>query len=554
MLGTEFPSDGGSKIKKTVMSLNPSKPLSCLPNVSIYEICKLMNEKRENCVLVIDENDELLGIFTAKDIAFRVIGNQLDIFKTKVEKIMTTNPMCAKINTKASDALDIMIIKNFRHLPIVNQDNQIIGVLDITKCYLESIKKLEELYENSKNMYNAMESVNKQLIKNVKHNYMIKYFENLKKILSGPTLNEILNDESTKPIYCNNDCSVYDTSILMKDNKTTAILIKDKMNNETIGIFTSKDLISRVISKDLDPYNCTIDKVMTKNLSSALYNVTINDALKQMFKGKYLNLPIINDYNEIIGIVDVIRLTNFTIKQIQTMESFNEDDEDDDEEDDEFTNFLLNNFNDKSNGKEYKFEETEFEEDEFQDLNDVSFDELSQFDIKSIKSNNTNNTNNMNNMNRKFNQSIKHKNSIISIVPSDYNELCLFKIKVLKGKNHRLSFKPNEGFKKLKNLIKEEFKNELNSIGSINISYYDEDKDLITINSDKELKDCVILMKNLNFDKIELIVHDSNENLEHKSKISGNISNGNDLSSFILPISLFTLAGTIAVVFTLSRR
>jgi CBS domain-containing protein len=554
-------------INRTVLTLSPSIPLTCSPKTTIYEAAQLMISKKENCMLVIDDiNEELLGIFTAKDLAFRVVGSKLDVNETTVIKIMTSNPMCAKTFTLANDALNLMVVKHFRHLPIINNDNQIIGVLDITKCYNEAMKKLEKLYENSKKLYDAMETVNKELGNSVfgktQSNYIITYFENLKKLLSGPSLNQLLNDETTLPVYCSINSNVYDAAMLMKLKKTTAILVRD-LEDEIVGIFTSKDVVSRVIGKGLNPNECKVMDVMTESPAYASSNMSINKALKQMFEGKYLNLPVINEETgEIVGVVDIIRLTNFTLNQIQTMETINEDNEEDNEELDEgdFNKFLTTF---TSNKEEHIEEDDNIENNE---IGDVSMDELAQFDLSTM-SNDRTYSHNDNNFGNRY---PKHKLSLLSIGAIDYDQVCFFKFKVSRGRIHRISYKPSDGIKKFKEILREEFtEEELENFdgGKFEISYIDEDGDIIVINTDKDLKDCVLLMKSLQRDKIEIMLYDKHEiligkrgkmstlNLREKGQRNINhLSEKGYQNGYILPMAIFTLAATIAVVFTISRR
>lgn len=101
-----------------------------------------MAAKREDCVLVVDDDQHLIGIFTAKDLAFRVVGMDMDPRILLIEDIMTVNPLCAGNDTSATDALDLMVHKGFRHLPVCDENGNVSGILDITKCFHEAMKKV----------------------------------------------------------------------------------------------------------------------------------------------------------------------------------------------------------------------------------------------------------------------------------------------------------------------------------------------------------------------------------------------------------------------------
>jgi CBS domain-containing protein len=52
--------------------------LTVKENMLVIEASQLMAAKRSDCVLVVDEDDHLSGIFTAKDLAYRVVAESLD--------------------------------------------------------------------------------------------------------------------------------------------------------------------------------------------------------------------------------------------------------------------------------------------------------------------------------------------------------------------------------------------------------------------------------------------------------------------------------------------
>lgn len=58
--------------KGTVAALKPSAALTVPENISVAEASQLCAAKRTDCVLVVDDEEGLSGIFTAKDLAYRV--------------------------------------------------------------------------------------------------------------------------------------------------------------------------------------------------------------------------------------------------------------------------------------------------------------------------------------------------------------------------------------------------------------------------------------------------------------------------------------------------
>ncbi|EAQ83567.1 hypothetical protein CHGG_09971 [Chaetomium globosum CBS 148.51] len=298
----------------TVLALKPSQALQIKPQTTVAEAAQLMAAKREDCVLVTDDDDRIAGIFTAKDLAFRVVGAGLKPNNVTIAEIMTKNPLCARTDTSATDALDLMVRKGFRHLPVMDENQDISGVLDITKCFYDAMEKLERAYSSSRRLYDALEGVQSELGTS-QPQQIIQYVEALRSKMSGPTLESVLN--GTPPTTVSVRTSVKEAAQMMKENHTTAILVTDQ--GAITGIFTSKDVVLRVIAPGLDPATCSVVRVMTPHPDFAPMDMSIQAALRKMHDGHYLNLPVMNDGGEIVGMVDVLKLTYATLEQINTM-------------------------------------------------------------------------------------------------------------------------------------------------------------------------------------------------------------------------------------------
>lgn len=300
----------------TVLALKPSSALQIKPHITVAEAAQLMAAKREDCVLVTDNDERIAGIFTAKDLAFRVVGAGIRARDITISEIMTKNPLCAKTDTSATDALDLMVRKGFRHLPVMDENHDIAGVLDITKCFYEAMEKLERAYSSSRKLYDALEGVQAELGSS-QPQQVIQYVEAIRSKMSGPTLESVLS--GLPPTTVSVRTSVKEAAQLMRENHTTALLVQD--NGSITGIFTSKDVVLRVIAAGLDPSTCSVVRVMTPHPDFAPIDMSIQAALRKMHDGHYLNLPVMSEAGEIVGMVDVLRLTYATLDQINTMQT-----------------------------------------------------------------------------------------------------------------------------------------------------------------------------------------------------------------------------------------
>ncbi|KAG2228129.1 hypothetical protein INT45_009175 [Circinella minor] len=303
------------KIAGTVSALRPAQALTVRENILVMEAAQLMAAKRSDCVLVIDDDEHLSGIFTAKDLAYRVVATHMDARSTAVSDIMTRGPMCVTADTSAQDALNLMVSRGFRHLPVCNEEGDIFGLLDITKCLYEALSKMERAYGSSRKLYDALEGVEREWANSPAQ--FVQYMGALRDKMSCPDLTTVL-DEEAGPVQVPVKANVRDVAKLMKGHHTTAVLVMD--HGGLAGIFTSKDIVLRVIAAGLAPENCSVVRVMTPHPDTALPSTSILDALKKMHDGHYLNLPVVEEDKSIIGLVDVLRLTYATLDQINSIE------------------------------------------------------------------------------------------------------------------------------------------------------------------------------------------------------------------------------------------
>ena len=85
---TSFRNQKGRKptvAKGTVAALKPSPALTVPHTITVSDASQLCAAKRTDCVLVVDEEEGLCGIFTAKDLAYRV---RIIFFKTTKKKMI----------------------------------------------------------------------------------------------------------------------------------------------------------------------------------------------------------------------------------------------------------------------------------------------------------------------------------------------------------------------------------------------------------------------------------------------------------------------------------
>jgi CBS domain-containing protein len=100
------------------------------PDATVLEAAQLMNEHKIGSLAVMD-GEPLAGIITERDILSRVVAQRLDPSETRVRDVMTTEVVCGRPYTTIEEARGVMKNRRLRHLPIVDDDNRLCGMISI---------------------------------------------------------------------------------------------------------------------------------------------------------------------------------------------------------------------------------------------------------------------------------------------------------------------------------------------------------------------------------------------------------------------------------------
>ncbi len=102
-------------------------PLLLGPEDTVAQACAAMHQRRVGAVLVADEERRLLGIFTGRD-AVRLLAEGLDAKATRIDAVMTRNPVTLGPRATAMEALQALHDGGFRHVPIL-ADGRVAGIV-----------------------------------------------------------------------------------------------------------------------------------------------------------------------------------------------------------------------------------------------------------------------------------------------------------------------------------------------------------------------------------------------------------------------------------------
>ena len=103
----------------------------CLPNDMVAKVAQLMKRKDIGPVPIIEneQTKKLVGIVTDRDLALKIVAEGRDAKSTKAEEVMTRKVVTCRGEDDVQKALDAMSEHQLRRIPVVDNDNKIVGII-----------------------------------------------------------------------------------------------------------------------------------------------------------------------------------------------------------------------------------------------------------------------------------------------------------------------------------------------------------------------------------------------------------------------------------------
>ena len=124
--------------EKLVLSLIKRKCITITEDSTISDLAELLTLNNIGAVVVVDNNNEAIGIVSERDVIRNYNKNY-----NYIKNIMTNKLISCDLSISSTSLLEIMNKNKVRHVPIINKD-KLLGIVSIG----DVVKRLIETYEN----------------------------------------------------------------------------------------------------------------------------------------------------------------------------------------------------------------------------------------------------------------------------------------------------------------------------------------------------------------------------------------------------------------------
>ena len=115
---------------KDILAVKGSRVVTIEEDISVFEAMFVFSANRIGSLIVVDKEENILGIICARDVLMATLNYFEDIKTTKIDKIMTTSLIVAKKNDDLNYVRAVMTENRIRHLPIID-NKKMIGLISM---------------------------------------------------------------------------------------------------------------------------------------------------------------------------------------------------------------------------------------------------------------------------------------------------------------------------------------------------------------------------------------------------------------------------------------
>ena len=112
---------------KDILSLKGPDVVTMVADDAVVTAARLMNSRGIGGIVVLDD-DEIVGIFTERDVMRRVVAERRDPVTTVIRDVMTTPVITCRPEAEIDECVALITEKRVRHIPVVD-DSGLCGII-----------------------------------------------------------------------------------------------------------------------------------------------------------------------------------------------------------------------------------------------------------------------------------------------------------------------------------------------------------------------------------------------------------------------------------------
>ena len=124
------------------------------PDTTVMEAVRTMVEESIGAIAVIRGN-RLVGVFSERDLMLRVVSPRRDPEQILVGDVMTSPVETIRRDSTVDEALKVMLDRHIRHLPIIDRDGTLCGMISMRSLLHDKVEELTDQLDSLEAYFTA---------------------------------------------------------------------------------------------------------------------------------------------------------------------------------------------------------------------------------------------------------------------------------------------------------------------------------------------------------------------------------------------------------------
>ena len=289
---------------KTLAELDLPKMEMVSSEMPLSEVLKVLNRLNVGVLGVTDESNKLVGVVSERDMVLRTSPQEFSKWnEVQVSTIMSKKIFYIDSDKLVSDAVQMMSLMEFRHLPLKKDDAYyIISARDILDMIAES-------YEKVCSMFGTL--VSWETDEGQIHEESHIYHNQEDSLHTGSFLFASMKEvDGSEILKIDEKATINDLWLKMKETHLPVAAVTS-WSTILMGIITERDLMTKVFTQDVGILSKPISGIMTPNPHSMMLKHHLVYAVNNMSKFRYRNILVVDEDKYPMKIAELIDFLKF---------------------------------------------------------------------------------------------------------------------------------------------------------------------------------------------------------------------------------------------------
>lgn len=299
----------GEEIEKKLLDVPLSEihveetPVASL-DTSMLEVLKAMRDSRKGAMCLL-KNNTAAGMISERDFIQKGVFNDSEWLNRPCQEIATPGPFTLKRDSLVSDAIKMIVKRNFRHVPLVDEQGNYSGLLSIK----DLLRFLIQFFPNQVHKHGTLTNWSFQTVDEFGEGFSSSS-ENMAFVSGNIFLAHLKRVCHERPLIIDIEATVEEAISLMRERKKGSIVVME-YETRIKGIFTERDILFKILGNHEINDKLFIKDFMTEKPHTLLSKHYLAHAINNMFNYKYRSTIVVDEDSYPLALVSLLDIFKF---------------------------------------------------------------------------------------------------------------------------------------------------------------------------------------------------------------------------------------------------